>query len=71
MGLEWVALFGFSFLKGFYMLFGYINNNAFPQPLSEKDEAEYLRRYQLGDEDARHVLIEHNLRLVAHITKTL
>ncbi|HEX3014763.1 MAG TPA: RNA polymerase sporulation sigma factor SigK [Desulfobacteria bacterium] len=50
------------------LLVSYINNNAFPQPLSEKEEAYYLSRLGNGDE-ARNKLIEHNLRLVAHITK--
>ncbi|MRG86676.1 RNA polymerase sporulation sigma factor SigK [Salinibacillus xinjiangensis] len=47
----------------------YIKNNAFPQPLSSEDEAKYLRLMQQGDEHARNMLIEHNLRLVAHIVK--
>jgi RNA polymerase sporulation-specific sigma factor len=47
----------------------YIKNNAFPQPLSEKEEEKYLKQMSVGDEDARNVLIEHNLRLVAHIVK--
>ncbi len=69
MGPEWIAILSLPLLKGFYMLFGYISNNAFPQPLSEEAEAEYLRRYESGDEEARNILIEHNLRLVAHISK--
>nr|WP_234998364.1 RNA polymerase sporulation sigma factor SigK [Salirhabdus sp. Marseille-P4669] len=47
----------------------YIKNNAFPQPLSKEEEAKYLQLMQEGDEDARNILIEHNLRLVAHIVK--
>lgn len=47
----------------------YVKNNAFPQPLSEKDEKKYLERMETGDEEARNILIEHNLRLVAHIVK--
>lgn len=42
---------------------------SFPKPLSTKDEADYLRRCKQGDKDARDKLIEHNLRLVAHIVK--
>ncbi len=41
----------------------------FPKPLSEKQEREYLRRFKSGDMTARNVLVEHNLRLVAHIVK--
>lgn len=52
------------------MLFvAYIKNNAFPQPLKEKEEEKYLKRMSQGDSMARNVLIEHNLRLVAHICK--
>lgn len=69
MGPEWVAMFSLAFIKGLHLLFGYISNNAFPQPLSEEEEAKYLQRYENGDEEARNILIEHNLRLVAHITK--
>lgn len=51
-------------------LVSYISgNNAFPQPLSEEEEAEYLARLAAGDEAARNVLVERNLRLVAHIVK--
>jgi RNA polymerase sporulation-specific sigma factor len=59
-----------SFLQGIlFLLAGYISNNAFPRPLSEEDEAIFLRRLDEGDEEARNILIEHNLRLVAHIIK--
>lgn len=47
----------------------YVKNNAFPQPLSEEEEEKYLHLFRQGDEHARNVLIEHNLRLVAHIVK--
>ncbi len=51
-------------------LHGYVSNNyAFPKPLSADEEKEYLYRMQNGDEKARDILIEHNLRLVAHIAK--
>ena len=42
---------------------------SFPKPLSAAEEREYLRRYAQGDQEARDVLIERNLRLVAHIIK--
>ena len=42
---------------------------SFPKPLSEKQEREYLRRMHEGDAAARNRLVEHNLRLVAHIIK--
>ncbi len=57
-------------LAGFWYLFGYIsNNNVFPLPLSEEEESNLLMRLETGDEEARNVLIERNLRLVAHIVK--
>ncbi|MGF2617173.1 RNA polymerase sporulation sigma factor SigK [Rossellomorea vietnamensis] len=57
------------FLKELIFLVSYVKNNAFPQPLSSQDEKKYLRKMAEGDEDARNILIEHNLRLVAHIVK--
>lgn len=47
----------------------YLSNNIFPPLLSEEEEAENLRRFAAGDSEARNILIEHNLRLVAHICK--
>ena len=43
--------------------------SSFPKPLSSAEEAEYIRRLGEGDPAARDALIEHNLRLVAHIAK--
>ena len=43
--------------------------NSFPKPLSEEKELEYLEKLKKGDLTARNKLIEHNLRLVAHIIK--
>ena len=42
---------------------------AFPKPLTAGEEKEYLLRHQKGDKEARQILIEYNLRLVAHIVK--
>ena len=42
---------------------------SFPKPLSSEEEAYYLSRYQDGDMDAKNILVEKNLRLVAHIVK--
>lgn len=44
-------------------------NGKFPKPLSEEKEKEYLLRSKNGDIKARNILVEHNLRLVAHIIK--
>lgn len=45
------------------------NPGSFPRPLSAAEEKAYLERFAAGDLEARNVLIEHNLRLVAHIIK--
>ena len=42
---------------------------SFPQPLTAAEEREYLQKYTEGDLEAKHILIERNLRLVAHIVK--
>ena len=46
-----------------------LSTGSFPKPLSEKEETHYLELAQKGDLEARNVLIERNLRLVAHIMK--
>lgn len=75
MGIDLTGFWDVGFSMGAYwflsflFFIGYICNNAFPQPLSEKDEAFYLELVQQGDEEARVILIEHNLRLVAHVIK--
>ena len=45
------------------------NPGSFPKPLSAKEEQMYLERSLAGDLEARNILVEHNLRLVAHIIK--
>lgn len=45
------------------------SGNSFPKPLSEKQEREYLEQAANGNTEARNKLVEHNLRLVAHIIK--
>ena len=47
----------------------HLSNGSFPKPLSAKEERECVARMLEGDMDARNSLIEHNLRLVAHIVK--
>ena len=46
-----------------------LNTGSFPKPLSEEEERFYLEKAKAGDLEARNVLIEKNLRLVAHIMK--
>lgn len=56
--------------KGFLFFALHIKNgNSFPAALSAKDEKDYFIKYKAGDENAKNVLVEHNLRLVAHIIK--
>jgi len=58
------------FLKSAVFVVGYISsNNLFPEPLTPEEEKEYLEKYKQGDEEARNILIERNLRLVAHVCK--
>ncbi|WP_159886746.1 RNA polymerase sporulation sigma factor SigK [Paenibacillus puerhi] len=57
------------FIKEIMLLVSYVKNNAFPQPLAEADEEKHLRLMAQGNQHSRNLLIEHNLRLVAHIVK--
>ncbi len=63
------ALTVVSLVNGLLLLVSYVANNTFPHPLSEKEEAKYLQLLSNGSEEARNVLTERNLRLVAHIVK--
>ena len=59
-----------SFLFSNFSLFNAsYSNNVFPDPLSKEEENECIKKLEQGDQDARNKLIEHNLRLVAHIVK--
>lgn len=59
----------FGFLSYFFM-FSYVSgNNSFPKPLAADEEKYYLKEYASGSEEAKNILIERNLRLVAHIVK--
>jgi len=59
------------FFKELMLLVSYVKNNAFPQPLTEEEEERHLRQMAEGNSMSRNLLIEHNLRLVAHIVNTL
>ena len=68
----WAVLFGLFpiSLKPILFLMAYVSSSTyFPQPLTPEEEAMYLEKYEQGDEGARNILIERNLRLVAHIVK--
>lgn len=60
----------FEWLKTVILMTGYVSGSAtFPKALSPEEEEKYLKLYADGDEQAKNILIERNLRLVAHITK--
>ena len=61
----------FESLSSFFLFFilHVTGSSAFPRPLSAKEEAECLEKMRLGDKEAKNMLVEHNLRLVAHIIK--
>ena len=59
-----------SFMGSGTFAVGYIaNNSLFPEALSSEEEKKYIQMMSKGDEEARNILIEHNLRLVAHVCK--
>ena len=66
-----LSITGFlAFIKSAIFVVGYIqSSNLFPEPLSQEEEKDCLERLKNGDEEARNILIERNLRLVAHVSK--
>jgi len=58
-----------ALIKGTLCLFAYIHNQVFPHPLEEAEEARCLKDLRAGSEEARNILVEHNLRLVAHVVR--
>lgn len=66
-----ITLAGFlTFIGNSTFILGYISNNSlFPEALSLEEEKQYVLKMKQGDEEARNILIEHNLRLVAHVCK--
>ena len=60
----------FQFLHTAIFTVGYISGSQlFPEPLSTEEEHKYLEMLNKGNEEARNILIERNLRLVAHVCK--
>lgn len=55
--------------KNLFCFTGSYSNESFPEPLSSSDEEKYIKLKMNGDSNARNKLVEHNLRLVAHIIK--
>lgn len=68
--LALLGTLGILLLKELFSLFGFISDNeAFPRPLSPEEEEKYLELSRKGVKEARDILIERNLRLVAHVVK--
>lgn len=66
---DFLSLFENALSSFLYFALHLDMQSAFPKPLSAKEELLYFERYKNGDTKARDKLIEHNLRLVAHIIK--
>ena len=62
-------IIGFIISNLIYFALHVTGSGSFPRPLSTEEENECLEKIKQGDEEARAKLIEHNLRLVAHIVK--
>lgn len=62
-------MFLFEIIRNLFFCTGSYSNDVFLEPLSRKEEEECLKLKMLGDIKSRNKLIEHNLRLVAHIAK--
>ena len=64
-----ILSFLIELFKNLFFFTASYSNNLFPNPLSDEEETKYLELMKNGDNEARNKLIEHNLRLVAHIVK--
>lgn len=66
-----ITLSGFlAFIGSAIYMVGYIaSGNLFPEALTPSEERNFIRKMESGDEEAKNILIEHNLRLVAHVCK--
>lgn len=69
MGSDFIFLTIFEFLKTLALFKTSYSNNVFPEPLTPEEEEKYIKLLALKDKEARNILIERNLRLVAHIVK--
>ncbi len=58
-----------NLIKDMLFFTGSYSNNVFPSPLTEEEEQIAIEKMLKGDKEARNILIERNLRLVAHIVK--
>lgn len=69
---RWIYLISvfFEWIQTVLIMAGYVTGSAaFPKPLTSEEEQMYIQAYADGDENAKNILIERNLRLVAHIAK--
>ena len=64
-----ILFFLINLFKNLFFFTASYSNNLFPDPLTDEEETKYLNLMKNGDIEARNKLIEHNLRLVAHIVK--
>ena len=64
-------MFLLNLLKSLLIFAGTYSNTSFKEPLSKEDEEKYIILMRQGNSEARDILIEHNLRLVAHIAKKI
>ena len=62
-------MFFLELIKNLFFFTASYSNNLFPEPLSEEEEEYHLKLMMEGNKESRNILIEHNLRLVAHIVK--
>ena len=59
-----------TFINKIFVFSSFVNSaSGFPKPLTLEEEKEYFRKFKEGDKNAKDILINHNLRLVAHIVK--
>ena len=67
--LSFILSFFYALPNMIFMISYVSGASSFQMPLSAKEEREYLEKYEAGDKEARNILIERNLRLVAHVVK--
>ena len=64
-----ILFFLINLFKNLFFFTASYSNNLFPDPLSDEEEEKHLKLMKEGNLDSRNILVEHNLRLVAHIVK--
>ncbi len=64
-----ILFFLLDLFKNLFFFTASYSNNLFPDPLTDEEEEKHLKLMKDGNEESRNILIEHNLRLVAHIVK--